>query len=134
MRIEVTRGVVGVANHDGLGAWCDSLLEVLDRWQGEARLDVTRDGDNLGITQLGEGVIVSVIRFWNDDLIARVQADGESHLKSLTSTSGDDDLIRGDIDPMAVIIVTEGAAIGRNTSGMAIFQNAMRCREFTSDL
>ena len=123
--IKITRGVVGVADHDGLGAWCDGLLKFLDGRKSKTRLDVARDGDDLGIAQLGEGIIIGIIRFWDDDLVARVQAHGESHLKGLAATSGDQHLIRGDIDAVTVVVVAECPTIALNTSRVAVFQHAV---------
>ena len=132
--IKITRRVVGVANHDGLGARRDDLLKFLDGWQGKTRLDVAGNGDNLGIAQLGEGVIIGVIRFWNDDFVARVEAHGEGHLQSLATARGDKHLVRRDIDTVPMVIVAQGAAIGRDARRVAVFQHTVAGRKFLGGL
>ena len=132
MGVEVTRGVVGVADHDGTRIGRDNLLELLDGRQGEARLDVAGDGDNLGVAELGEGVVIGVIRLGDDDFVARIEADGESHLQSLATTVGDNHLVGGDIDAVAVIIVAKGTAIGGDTGGVAVFQHTLVLRHLVS--
>ena len=125
MGVKITRGVIGVTNHDGSSARCDDFLEFLNGRQGKARLDVARDSDNLGIAQLGEGVIVGVVRFRDDDFVARIEANGKSHLQSLATASGDDNLVRGHIDAVTVVIVAQSATIARDTSRVAVFQHTM---------
>ena len=126
--VEVTCGVVGVANHNGLGTRGDDLFEFFDWRQGKACLDVAGDGDNLGVAQLGEGVVVGIVRLRDDDFVARIEADGEGHLKSLATTCGDDYLVGGHVDTVAVIVVAEGTSVTRDAGRVAIFENAMAYR------
>ena len=111
MGVKITRGVVGVTDHDGLGARRDGFLEILDGRQGKASLDVAGNGDNLGIAQLGEGVVVGVVGLRDNDFVTRIQAHSEGHLQCLTATSSDEHLVRGDIDAMLVVIVAECTTI-----------------------
>ena len=134
MGIKITRGIVGVANHDGLGVGCNGFFKVLDRRQSKTSLDVAGNSDNLGITQLGEGIVVGVIRLWNDDFVARVEAHGESHLQSFTTTRGDKNLIRRDIDAMTMVIVAKGTTVGGNTGGVAVLQHTMAGRKILGGL
>ena len=132
--IKITRRVVGVANHDGLGARRDDLLKFLDGRQGKARLDVAGNGDNLGIAQLGEGVIIGVVRLWDDDFVARVKAHCEGHLQSLATARGDKHLVRRDIDTMPMVIVAQGTTIGRDARRVAVFQHTVAGRKFLGGL
>ena len=75
--VEGAGGVVGVADHDGLGVGGDGLLELLDGRQCEAALDVAGDGLDLSAAEFGEGVVVGVVRFGDDDFVVGVEADGE---------------------------------------------------------
>ena len=131
VRIEITRGVVGVADHNGLGARRDDLLKVLDWRQCKACLDVARYGDNLGVAKLGEGVVVGVIGFGYDNLVAWVEADGESHLKGLAAAGGDEHLVGCHVDTVAVVVVAKGAAIAEDACRVAVFQNTFAVRQFT---
>ena len=78
--VEVARGVVGVAYHDGFSARSYYLFEIFDGRQGEACLDVAGDGYNFCVAQFGEGVVIGVVRFWDYDFVARVKTNCESHL------------------------------------------------------
>ena len=125
MGVEITRWVVGVADHDGTGARRDDLFELLDGRQGKARLDVAGNRDNLGVAQLGESVIVGIIRLRNDDFVARVEAHGEGHLKGFAAACSDDDLVGRHVDAMAVIVVAQRATVAGNTGRVAVFKDAM---------
>ena len=78
--IEVTRGVVGVTNHNGLGARGDDLFEFFNGGEGKACADVTGDGDNLCIAQFCKSVVVCIIWLGDDDFISGIETNGESHL------------------------------------------------------
>lgn len=122
--VEVARGVVGVADHDGLGVGGDGLLELLDGRQCEAALDVAGDGLDLSAAEFGEGVVVGVVRFGDDDFVVGVEADGEGELQGLAAAVGDDDLVGGHLDAMTMVVLAEFLAIGHIAGAVAVGEDA----------
>ena len=98
LRIEITGRVVGIADQDGLRALVDEFLELLHLGQAETFLNGRRDGPDHSTGRNGEGHVVRIGRFRDDDLVARVQAAQESEQHSLTAAAGDDDLISPELD------------------------------------
>ena len=102
--VEVTRGVVGVADQDAARAVVDQLLELLDRGQRESVLDGGHHRADHGARRNGEGHVVGVGRFGNDDFVARVEARHEGEEHGLGAARGDDDLLGRELDLILLVI------------------------------
>lgn len=80
-RVEVSGGVVGVANQDAARALVDEPLEFGDVGQRKALLDGRNDGADDRTGRDGKGHVVGIGRLGDDDFVARVEArhEGEEH-------------------------------------------------------
>lgn len=80
-RVEVARGIVGVADEYGSGVLVDEGLKLLHLGQREAFLDGGGNGANLGSRADGKGHVVGIGGFGHDNLIAGVEAThkGKQH-------------------------------------------------------
>ena len=85
-RIEVARGVVGIADEDAFGAGGNQFLELLDRGEREAVVYARRHGDDLGTGRDGEGHIVGIGRLGHDNLVAGVEASHEREQHGLRAS------------------------------------------------
>jgi len=121
--IQVPRGVVGVANHDGLGPGSDQFFKLFHGRQGKAALDAAQQGFDHCTCRHGESRIVGVGGFRHDDLIAGIQTGHESKQHSLGSTCGHDDIIDRDVDIEAVVVFHQFVAQAQDTIAGAVFQH-----------
>ena len=103
--IEIAGRVVRVTDQDGTGALIDEFLKLLHLRQGETFLDGSGDGTDLGTRRDGERHIVSVCRFWHDDLVSWVQATHEREEHSLRTSRCDDDIIGSYVDIEFLVII-----------------------------
>lgn len=122
--VEVTGGVVGVADHDSAGLGGDSLLKFLDGRQSETVLDGAGDGFDLAVAEHSEGVVVCIVGFGNQDLFTRIETYGESELKGLGTAAGYDDLVFVDVDVVALVVLNEFLTIAEVAVGGSISENA----------
>ena len=102
--VQVARGVVGVADKDGLRALVDQFLELFHLGEAETFLDGGDDGADHGAGGDGERHVVRVRRFRDDDLVAGVQAAQEREKDRLAAAARDDDLIGGQFDLVPVVV------------------------------
>ena len=121
--IEVARRVVGIADEDGLRALVDEFLELLHLGQAETLVDGGRDGPDHRAGGDREGHIVGVRRLRDDDLVARIEAAHECEQHRLGAARGDDDLVRGELDLVALIVVHERLAQRAEALRRAVFQH-----------
>ena len=82
----------------------DQLLELLDRGQCESVLDGGHHRADHGARRYGEGHVVGVGRFGNDDFVARVEARHEGEEHGLGAARGDDDLLGREFDLVLLVI------------------------------
>ena len=131
--VEITRGVVGVANHDGAGALVDQLLEFLHLGQRETLVDGGGDGAYLRAGADGEGHVVGVSGLGHDNLVAGVQATEESEEHCLAAARSNDDIVGGDVDIILRVITHQFLAVAQVALRGRIFQNvavdALQCRQ-----
>ena len=123
LAVQVARRVVGVAYHDGTRVGRDVFLKVVHQRQGETALDVAPHGDDLGVAELGEGVVVGVIGLGDDDLVAGVEAAGESHLQSLAAAGGHQYALGRDVDAVLLVVLAQLLAVALYTGAGAVGQH-----------
>ena len=105
--IQITRGIIRIADQDSLRALVNQLLELLDLGQAEALLDGRDDRPDHGTRGDRKGHVVRVGWLGDDDLVARVQAAQESEKDCLAAAGGDDDVVGGELDLVAVVVLNK---------------------------
>ena len=118
--VEVAGGVVGVADHDGLGLRGNHLLEILDGGEREAVLNRGDDRFHHHAAHRGKGVVVGVEGFRDDDFIAGIHTAVEGEKEAFAATGGDDDLIGGDLNTHAVVVFHQFLAVAEIAGGVAV--------------
>ena len=113
--IEVTRGVVGVADEDGACLGRDLFLKLLHRRQLEAVLDMRLDGFDHRAAGDSECHIVGITRVGDDDLVARVQTTHIRKHDRLRTAGGDDDLVGREVDTVVGVVAHHLRAQGFET-------------------
>ena len=103
--IQIARGVVGIADEDGLRPLVDQFLELLDLGQAEALLDGRDDRPDYRASGDSERHIVRVRRLRDYDLVARIQAAQESEQNRFATAGGNDDIIGRELDLITVIVL-----------------------------
>ena len=102
--VEVACGVVGVADEDSTCLGSYLFLELLDRRQFEAVLDIRLDGFDHGSAGDGEGHVVGVGRVCDDNLVAGVETAHISEHDCLRTAGGDDDLVGREVNAVIGIV------------------------------
>ena len=130
-RIEISGGVIGVAYHDGACSRRNHLLELLHMGQCKSRLNVARYRHYLRIAQFGKGVVVGVIRFGDDNLVARIQTHREGHLQRLATAGGHQYALRRDVDIVAFIVFAQLVSVtlytGAGTVSKHLYLGLSQC-------
>ena len=121
--IEIARRVVRVADQNGTGALIDKLLKLLYLRQGETFFYRCGDGTDLGTRRDGKRHIVSVSRFWYDNLVARVEAAHEREEYSLRTSRCNDDIIGSYVDVEFLIVIYKLLAIAEIALTWRILQD-----------
>ena len=121
--IEIARRVVRVADQNGTGALIDQLLKLLHLRQGETFFYRCGDGTDLGTRRDGKRHIVSVSRFWYDNLVARVEAAHEREEYSLRTSRCNDDIIGSYVDVEFLIVIYKLLAIAEIALTWRILQD-----------
>jgi len=140
LRIEITRRVVGIADEDSLRAGRDKRFELLERRQRETffnrrrnRLDNRAAGD-------GEGHVVGVGRFGDNQFVSGVEARHEGEEDRLGTACGDDNIVGIDNNIVLRIVFhqffaeTADTLAGRILQHCTVdaahgFETAFRCRQ-----
>ena len=103
--VQIPRGIVGIADEDGLRALVDQFLELLHLGQAEALLDGRDHGADHRARGDRERHVVRVRGLRDDDLVARIQAAQEGEKDRLAAAGGDDDVVGRELDLVAVIVL-----------------------------
>ena len=122
-RVEIARGVVGVADEDSLRALVDEFLKLLHLRQAEPLVDSGGDGPDDGTGRDGERHIVGVGGLGDDDLVAGVEACEESKQHRLRASRGDDDVVGRHEDVILGIVVHEFLAIAAVALRRTVFEH-----------
>ena len=122
-RVEVTRGVVGVANQNAARAGIDELLEFGDVRQGEPLLDGRNDGPDGGACRDGECHVIGVGGFGDDNFVAGVEARHESEEHRFGAACGNDDVVGRELDLILLVIAGQFLAQRTVTVAGAVFEN-----------
>ena len=91
--IKIAGRIIGIANQDRLGPGRDQCLELLQGRQGKTLIDRGRDCLDNRTARDSESHIVRISRFWNDNLITRIEASHKGEEDRLRTTSRNDDII-----------------------------------------
>ena len=121
--VEIARGVVGIADHDGTCAVVDELLKLLHLWQREAFLYSSSYGTYARARGDGKRHVVGVGWLGDDNLVARVKTRHKGEEHRLASSRGDDDVVGIDIDVVTTVIAHELLTVALDTLGRRIFKN-----------
>ena len=92
-RVKIARWVIGVADKNAFCTLVYQLFELLYLGQCKAFFNRCGDGSDGCTRRNGEGHIVSVSRFGNDNLVAGIQAGHKSKEHSLRTACGNDDIV-----------------------------------------
>jgi hypothetical protein len=71
----------------------------------------------------GKGHVIGISRLWDDDLVARVEAGEESEEDGFGTAGGDDDIVDGEGNVKATVIIDEAVAEGKDALGRGIFED-----------
>ena len=105
LRVKITRGIIRIADQNRLGPFVNQFLELLNLGQAKALLDGRDDRPNHRTRGDRERHVVRVGRLGDDDFIARVQAAQEGEKDCLAAAGGDDDVVGGELDLVAVVVL-----------------------------
>ena len=122
-RIEITRGVVGVADEDGSRAFIDEFFKLLHLRQREALVNRRGDGADDRTSRDGKRHVVSVGRLWHDDFVARIQTSQKRKEDCFRTSAGDDDIVGREVDVILCVVVHQLLAITAIPLRRAVFQN-----------
>ena len=122
-RVEVSGGVVGVANQDAARAFVDKPLEFGDVGQREALLDGRDDGADDRTGRDGEGHVVGIGRLGDDNLVARIEARHEGEEHGLGAARGDDDFVGRELDLVLGVVFDQLLAQRAVTVAGAVFEH-----------
>ena len=106
-RVEVSGGVVGVANQDAARALVDEPLEFGDVGQRKALLDGRNDGADDRTGRDGKGHVVGIGRLGDDDFVARVEARHKGEEHRLGASRGDDDFVGRELDLVLGVVLDQ---------------------------
>ena len=92
-RVKIARWVIGIADKNALCTLVYQFFELLYLGQRKAFFNRCGDGSDGCTRRNGEGHIVSVSRFGNDNLVARVQTGHKSKEHRLRTACGNDNIV-----------------------------------------
>ena len=122
-RIEVSRGVIRIANQNGPRTFVNQLLELLDLRQRKSFFYRSGYRTDDRSRRNGKCHVIGVCRFGNDDFVARIQAGQKSEQHSLRTSRRDDDVVRRKIDMIFGIISDQLFPVTQISLARAVFQN-----------
>ena len=121
-RVEVARGIVGIADEDSACTLVDELFELLHLRQREAFFYSGGDGTNDCSCRDGKCHIVGIGRFGHDNLVARIQTGQKGEEHSLRTAAGDDDVIGREVDMVLLIILHQLGPVAQIALAGTVFQ------------
>ena len=121
--IEITCGVVGVADKYGAGTLVDEFLEPLDTGQCKSFLYGGGDGADGGTCRHSKGHIVGIGGLGDDNLVAGIEGTHKGKEHGLRTAGGNDDIVGSNLDVILVIILCKFLSIAEITLRWRIFEH-----------
>ena len=121
--VQITCGIVGVADEDGPGALVDELLKLFHLGQRKALFDGGGDGADDGSGRNGKRHVIGIGRLGHDNLVTGVQTCQEREEHGLRTAAGDDDVIGGELNAKLIIVAHQFPAVAEIALARAVFQN-----------
>ena len=121
--IKVSRRVIGITYHDGLGALVDEFLKTLYLRQAESLLDSGRYSTYHSTCRDSKRLIVGIEGVGHDNLIARIETSHEREEHCLATTRSNDDIVSCELDVVLGIILHQLLAIAAIALRGAILQH-----------
>jgi len=109
--VQVTRRIVRVTDHDGLGLIGYDLLELLDAGERETIIDCRSYGDDACTSGSGESLVIGVERLGDNNLVERIKAAHEGEKHGLGAATGDEHLVGRDIDADGLVVFGKLASV-----------------------
>ena len=119
--VEITRGVVGIANQDGLGFGRNHLLKFFDGRQGKAVFDFGDDGARNHPGRNGKPVVVGVERLGNDHFVAGVHAGHKGKENAFRTAVGNENFVFGDMNVVFLVVFHQTFAQREIAGRVAVF-------------
>ena len=128
LAVDVAGGVVRAVQQDCPCLAGDLLLDHAERRKGEVVLQRACDGNDAHVGHSGKGVHVRVIGLGNNDFVTWVAEGHQGKENSLRAAGGDQDIVHGDVNSNAVVVVLHDGlseckvsvalAVGKNVIGI----------------
>ena len=104
-RVDIARGVVRVAEQDGLRARRDGLFKRFDGGQCKAVIDGREHRLDHRTARHGHRHIVGISRLRDQDFVTRVEAGQKDQRKGFGGAGGDENLVRRDLDRKPSVVL-----------------------------
>ena len=122
-RIQVSRGIIGIAYQNGFRAFINQFLKFFHLGERKSFINGGRNGANNSSGRYGKSHIIGIRRFGHDDFVARVQTGQKSKKHGLGTTRRYNDVISIQMNVITAIIAGELFTIGAITLTRTILQN-----------
>ena len=120
--VEVTGGVVGVADEDSFGLGGYRLLELVGLGKGEAVLDPRNDALYRQSRHLGEAKVIGVTGVDHDDFITGIEARKHGEKEGFRTSGSHKNLIGVDVDSDPCVVFAELHLEALQSLGRAVLQ------------